>query len=106
MFFSKPNRGLNRDYRAEEEIKSLKEQNVYTLNIAEVENLFIVKEILEVVAEKQALDSSKVKDAIKFIKDIFSDNLELQIKNAVVSEIKFCSNYDINDKSIEGIQKS
>lgn len=84
----------------------MKEQNVYTLNIAEVENLFIVKEILEVVAENQALDSSKVKDAIKFIKDIFSDNLELQIKNAVVSEIKFLlSNYDINDKSIEGIQE-
>jgi len=97
---------IDRDYRTEEEIKSLKEQNVYTLNIAEVENLFIVTEILEVVAENQALDSSKVKDAIEFIKDIFSKSLETQIRNAVVSEIKFLlSNYDINDNNIEGIQQ-
>lgn len=97
---------IDRDYRAEEEIKSLKEQNIYTLNIAEVENLFIVKEIMEVVAENQALDSSKVNDAIEFIKETFSNSLETQVKNAVVSEIKFLlSNYDVNDKSIDGIQE-
>lgn len=97
---------IDRDYRTEEEIKSLKEQNVYTLNIAEVENLFIVKEILEVVAENQALDSSKVEEAINFIKNIFSNSLETQIKNAVISEVKFLlRSYDINDRTLEGIQE-
>lgn len=40
---------IDRDYRSEHEINALKGHNIYTINVAEVENLFLVEELLSVV---------------------------------------------------------
>lgn len=38
---------IDRDYRTEYEINSYKKDNIFTLKVAEVENLFLVEEVLE-----------------------------------------------------------
>ncbi|HDK7168694.1 TPA: hypothetical protein PTV44_002582 [Clostridium botulinum] len=70
---------------------------IYTLYIAEVENLFIIEEIFKVIAEQLVRNENDVKEVKNFVIDLFEKNIETQIKNAVVSEIKYkLSIYDVN----------
>ena len=41
---------IDADYRTKEEIEALKKANIFTINVAEVENLFCVKQLVEIVA--------------------------------------------------------
>lgn len=42
---------VDRDFRSEKEIESLKKDYIYTIDVAEIENLFITEEILEIVSD-------------------------------------------------------
>ena len=42
---------IDRDYRSDYEIEKYKENNIFTLNVAEVENLFITEELIRLMAE-------------------------------------------------------
>jgi ABC-type cobalamin/Fe3+-siderophores transport system ATPase subunit len=82
---------IDRDFRSEHEINSLKSNNIFTLNVAEVENLFFVEELLEVVntilakADKTSIDNIK-----KYVvEDRFSQEINKQILEATVSEAKY-----------------
>lgn len=98
---------IDRDYRTENEINSLKESNIYVLEIAEVENLFCVEEVLDAINKHQGFTNydnvDKVKDYI--IERRFSNQIKNQISKAVISEIKYLlSIYDLNGKELEDIK--
>ena len=98
---------IDRDYRTETEINSLKKSNIHVLEIAEVENLFCVEEILIAINKHQGFTNSdnvnKVKEYI--IKDRFSKQIQSQICKAVVSEIKYLLNiYDLSGKELSDIK--
>lgn len=101
-------RGLiDRDYRTEEEIENLKKNNIYVLDIAEVENLFCVEEVLNFVNSHQRFeDCSRVEEVKKYIiKERFSKQIEGQINKAVISEVKYLLNtYDLSGKSLEDVE--
>lgn len=44
---------VDRDRRSEQEILKLKEKNIFVPQVAEIENLFLLPEVIRVVAEKQ-----------------------------------------------------
>jgi ABC-type cobalamin/Fe3+-siderophores transport system ATPase subunit len=82
---------IDRDFRSEHEINSLKNNKIFTLNVAEVENLFLVEELLEVVNTILAKEDKTSIDNIKkyVIEDRFSQEINKQILEATVFEAKY-----------------
>ena len=100
---------IDRDYRNEYEIEKLKEDGIYTLEVAEVENLFLVEELLDVINTvmgfKEASQVSKIKQYI--VKDRFKPQINHQICDAVISEIKYyLSTANITGKKDEEVKQS
>jgi ABC-type cobalamin/Fe3+-siderophores transport system ATPase subunit len=81
---------IDRDYRSDREIESLKEHGIYTLKVAEVENLFLVEEILSIVNNIEGFQGDTKIDAVKnyIINDRFSKEINQQIFESVAHEIK------------------
>lgn len=81
---------IDRDYRTEYEINALKKHNIYPLEVAEVENLFLIEEVLEVVKEiLYPNDEHKVDKIKKAIGERYRQQLNGQICGALVSELKY-----------------
>jgi ABC-type lipoprotein export system ATPase subunit len=81
---------IDRDRRNDIEIKSLEHLGIYTLNVAEVENLFCVPEVIRVVS-KQLLreEDDDVISVKKFVIKSIRDEIESQISLRAINEIKF-----------------
>lgn len=98
---------IDMDFRSEYEIKKYKENNVFSIGVAEVENLFIVKEVIEFMSNKMACDKFDLTEIEKQIEDRFLKRKQQQINNAVISELKYqLSTLEICDSQTiyEGIQ--
>lgn len=79
---------IDRDRRADSEIENLFGNNIHVLDVAEVENLFILPEIFEIVCESLAFDyNEKFPTLIGKIFDKFESELEMQVSKRVSSEI-------------------
>jgi ABC-type cobalamin/Fe3+-siderophores transport system ATPase subunit len=95
---------IDRDYRSEHEIQTLMKHNIYPLNVAEVENLFLVPEVLRIIGKianyNEEEVSQKVEEVKSFIIDKrFKEEINEQILNAVISEIKYkLSKVDLSPK--------
>ena len=91
---------IDRDRRVQEEITKLELSSIYVLGVAEVENLFCVKEVLEVVSDRLARDP--VTDFQTVSNTIFSrlqSELDTQVSLRTSSEVKFQLNmFDTNQK--------
>lgn len=69
---------VDRDRRSDSEIKKLNSDNIFCPEVAEIENLFLLPEIIEVVAEKQ--DKSESYDEIlKSVQEMTFDFLQKKI---------------------------
>lgn len=98
---------IDRDYRTENEINALRESSIYVLEIAEVENLFCVEEVLIAINKHQCFDDNDRVNTVKeyIIRERFSKQIESQICKAVVSEIKYLLNtYDLSGKNLNDIE--
>ncbi len=81
---------IDRDRRVPAEIQKLEQDSIFVLSVAEVENLFCVEEVLQIVSKRLerniAADFQAVSNAI-FLR--LQGELETQVSLRVVSEIKF-----------------
>lgn len=94
---------IDRDRRSDEEIRALEEDKIYTLKVAEVENLLITPEILEIVSKHLKFDPVEKRKAVeKFVFDELSKELENQKQLHVIDEIRHRLSHTCLDK-IEGI---
>lgn len=98
---------IDRDYRNENEIECYKSKQVYTLNVAEVENLLVVPEVLDYMAKKISLPDFIEKAYNFIIETKFKNEIHKQINEKFVAEIKyqlsiidvnFATNNEIQDK--------
>lgn len=82
---------IDRDYRSEHEINAHKESDIFTVNISEIDNLFLVEELLNIVNDILGYSDRQIVENIKkyIIEDRFSKQINSQICEAVVSEIKY-----------------
>jgi hypothetical protein len=81
---------IDRDRRNSEQITSLKSKGIEVINVAEIENLFCVPEVLKLVAEQQGFPSDeKFEKAKSFVFRALQKELEVQISLHVADEIKF-----------------
>lgn len=91
---------IDRDYRTELEINSLKHKGIYVVDVAEVENLFLVEELLLVINNILFPDDNKVDDIKSEITEQYNNQIQRQICQAVVSELKFqLSSIDISNRN-------
>jgi energy-coupling factor transporter ATP-binding protein EcfA2 len=81
---------VDRDRRVSAEIESLADQNVFVLSLAEVENLFCTKNVIEIVSKHLLRDSDADFSAVvNHVFSRFESELENQVSMRVAGEIKF-----------------
>ena len=83
---------IDRDYRSETEIEALKADNIFALNVAEVENLFLVEELIRLMATRFGVPDvdAAVEDVKSFVINTkFANMINKQICQCVVTEIKY-----------------
>lgn len=99
---------IDRDRRPQHEINKLEQDSIYVLSVAEVENLFCVQEVLEIVSNR--LDREAQKDFQNISATIFSKlsgEIETQVALRVNDEIKFLLQmFDTSKRKEAEIQKS
>ncbi|EEY75949.1 hypothetical protein HMPREF0012_03335 [Acinetobacter calcoaceticus RUH2202] len=96
---------IDRDRRPQHEIDGLERDSIFVLKVAEVENLFCTKEILEIVSDRLARNPQ---DDFQTVSDtIFNrlhSELDTQVSLHASSEIKFLLNiFDISKKGKQEI---
>lgn len=100
---------IDRDFRSDHEIDRLRENDIYTIKVAEVENMFLVEELLHVVNSSMCFtDDSRIKKVKSYIiNDRFRPQVTHQISDAVISELKYrLSTADISGKNESEVRKS
>lgn len=99
---------IDRDRRVPEEINSLEEGSIFVLKVAEVENLFCVKEVLEIVSNLLSRNPSV--DFQNVSNTAFSrlaGEMEAQVSLRVSNEIRFLLNmFDSSKKGAQEISDS
>lgn len=90
---------IDRDFKDEKEIEQLKRDGIYTIGVAEVENLFIVEEVLECVNQSMSNTNKNSIDAVKKeLLDRYRRLRNSQINKALASELKYqLSIIDLNE---------
>lgn len=91
---------IDRDRRTEEEIVSLEKKNIFTLNVLEYENLFVLEKILRLVAKNLNFKDSeleeKVSEAKNLVFGLFENSRDSEAGKRTLGVIKWkLSNLDI-----------
>lgn len=94
---------IDRDFRSEYEINEYKKDKIFTLEVAEVENLFLVEELIQAFCKFIGEDSVGTKEKLNkikkyIIKERFEKQLDGQVSKKSIAEIKYrLSTIDINE---------
>lgn len=81
---------IDRDRRTAQEIAALETDNIYTLQVAEVENLFCTQEILALVSARLARDvTTDFNQAVTQVFKQLRTELDTQVSLRVIAEVKF-----------------
>lgn len=93
---------IDRDYRSDYELQKLADDHIYPLQVAEVENLFLVEELIRFIASHMGSNPdeafAEMKDYV--IQKNFAKQIDKQICQAVVANLKYqLSCADISKKN-------
>ena len=79
---------IDRDFRTEHEMSALQNDGIYCLDVAEVENLFVVPELLDVMETALACNPGAAQNAKAFIDKLFIQNKDNQVALALAQEMQ------------------
>lgn len=100
---------IDRDYRSNEEISQLSKHNVFALEVAEIENLFLTEGVILSVANHLGKEEpERIFSHIRnFVLKRFSEHIEKQICKSTVANLKFkLSSIELSTKSKDDVQLS
>jgi len=81
---------IDSDYRTNEEKEALKKSCVFTIDVAEVENLFCIEGIVRIVAKHLGLDENqKVNEVTTFVIEELKNEFDIQVTNHAERQIQF-----------------
>lgn len=81
---------IDRDYLSENEIESYKRDGIETLNVAEVENLYLLEPIVRIVAQHLVMNEDEVANNVKnFVFSEFANEKEVHLKELCSRSIAF-----------------
>jgi hypothetical protein len=96
---------IDRDRRTSPEIVALQTDNIFTLDVAEVENLFCTQEVLALVSARLARDTTT--DFNKAVTQVFQQlrtELDTQVSLRVIAEVKFKLNcFDASARGVPAL---
>lgn len=86
---------IDRDFRTKEQLDKLSRENIYSYNVAEIENLFLMEDFVKGFAEykHEDCDINSIKTQIL---DLLTQNKEQQISSYVIQRI----NYNFNESHV------
>ncbi|HEC40386.1 hypothetical protein LCGC14_0616430 [marine sediment metagenome] len=95
---------IDRDYRNDEEIHSLKSSDIYTLKVAEIENFLCTENVVRIISDHLGLNSDEVFNKVKeFVLKELKSNFETQISR--YTAIRIQSKLNLLDKKAIGKEK-
>ena len=99
---------IDRDFRTDREIEQYKKDNISTLDVAEVENLFLIEGVIRYIANYLHKNPDEIFSSIeKNVRERFSKQINSQICKSIAADIKYqLSTADISHKSEEEAQKN
>lgn len=82
---------IDRDFRSEYEIEKYATESIFAINVAEVENLFIVEELIRLMAAHMGKDPDAIFERVKnyVIDERYARQINGQICEGTVAEIKY-----------------
>jgi hypothetical protein len=84
---------IDMDYRSQEEADFLKASGIFTLDVAEVENLLCVREVLDIVAKCLAKDPQDTyAQVVDFVIQKLVEEQEIQVSRRSANQIEFSLN--------------
>lgn len=96
---------IDRDRRTAPELTALQTDNIYTLEVAEVENLFCTQEVLALVSARFARDTTA--DFNQAVTQVFKQlktELDTQVSLRVIAEVKFKLNcFDASARGVPAL---
>lgn len=97
---------IDRDYLSETEIHAYKDKGIFTLEVAEVENLYLLSDIQRIVAEHQVLDVDNILTSVKaFLFSQFEKEKDLQITSICEREIQYkLSRFQKNENGVDALK--
>lgn len=91
---------IDMDYRTQKDMQALQESGIFPLNVAEIENILCIPEILEIVARYQMENPDDIYDKIRdFIINNLEDKLEVQVSKRTAAEIESLLKKKFNAKA-------
>ncbi len=73
---------IDSDYKEQDEIDALKLNDVHTISVAEIENLFCIEPILRIVASHLGFDeNTKVNEVVDFLVDSLKTEFDTQVSS-------------------------
>ncbi len=99
---------VDRDYRSDAEIETLKKNGIKFIEVAEVENLLLIPKILKLIAKHIVFDEEDIyKKVSDFILNSLENNLEKEISFTTSLEINFKLNaLNTKQQGLENIKKA
>ncbi len=96
---------IDSDFRVPEEITALAAHRVFTINVAEIENLLCVDPLIELVANYLALNSGDVLASVhEFVLQELQREFQTQVSSRVEKEVRFkLSRFEKADNNQQGI---
>lgn len=80
---------IDRDFKTEEQLNALKEKGIFHLKVAEIENLFLTKEAVQILSQRFGADADKTFSSIKtYVSERFSKQAKKQTSEALVAGVK------------------
>ena len=98
---------IDRDYLSETEIVAYKEKGIFTLKVAEVENLYLLSDIQQIVAEHMALENiSEILEKVKdYLFEEFKKEKDVQITAICEREIRYkLSRFQKNGNGLDALR--
>lgn len=78
---------IDSDHHSSERLQKIKRENIYSISLAEIENLFLDKDFLKIFADKILKTDDDVNQICKGIIEKFKSDQELQISNYISARI-------------------
>lgn len=99
---------IDRDRRTLPEIAALQADNIFTLDVAEVENLFCTQEVLALVSARLARDTTT--DFNQAVTQVFNQlrtEIDTQVSLRVIAEVKFKLNcFDASARGVPALSNA
>lgn len=97
---------IDSDYREDEEIANLESHDIFTISVAEIENLFCIEPIIRIISEHLELNpDDKVQEVTTFLIEALTSEFDVQVSSKAEKIIEYkLGAYSKTENTKEGLK--